>query len=207
VAFYKYGDGSIPSNLKLVRRSEKKGKAISENELVRGCVENKRFYQEMLYKKYFDVMMRMCLRYTRQEDVAVTILNDGLLKVFQKIHLFGFKGSLEGWIRRLVFHAISDYFKKENKYLKLLVFDDIDQELPASAISDMYYEEILKLLDNLPYQSQRVFRLYAIEGFNHAEIAAKLKIKEGTSKWHLSEARKKLKSLISRENLYIQKHG
>ncbi|MBL0884510.1 MAG: RNA polymerase subunit sigma-24, partial [Chitinophagaceae bacterium] len=36
-----------------------------------------------------------------------------------------------------------------------------------------------------------------VEGYNHREIAAQLQISEGTSKWHLSEARKKLQQAIT----------
>jgi RNA polymerase sigma-70 factor (ECF subfamily) len=41
-----------------------------------------------------------------------------------------------------------------------------------------------------------VFNLYAVDGFTHREIGTLLGISEGTSRWHLSEARKQLKTLI-----------
>jgi RNA polymerase sigma-70 factor (ECF subfamily) len=36
-----------------------------------------------------------------------------------------------------------------------------------------------------------------VEGYNHREIAKKLNISEGTSKWHLSEARKTLQQQLA----------
>jgi RNA polymerase sigma-70 factor (ECF subfamily) len=39
-----------------------------------------------------------------------------------------------------------------------------------------------------------------VEGYNHREIAEKLGISEGTSKWHLSEARKTLQKQLAQLN-------
>ncbi len=44
--------------------------------------------------------------------------------------------------------------------------------------------------------SQKVFNMYAIDGFKHREIGDKLGISEGTSKWHVSNARRKLKTML-----------
>jgi RNA polymerase sigma factor (sigma-70 family) len=57
--------------------------------------------------------------------------------------------------------------------------------------------EILQLIKQLPPATHAVFVLFAIDGYAHKEIAAQLKISEGTSKWHLSEARKLLQQKLS----------
>lgn len=173
-----------------------KPEQYSEKELVEGCVNNNRFHQEMLYRQYFPTMMRMCLRYTDDRDIAMEIVNTGFLRVFQKIHTFAFTGSLEGWIRRLIFHSLSDYFKKSKNSIHFLDIEDRDAPIRANAISNLYFEDIIKLVDMLPDATREVFYLYAIEGYNHAEIGERMKMSEGTSKWHLSVARKKLKDLI-----------
>ena len=61
----------------------------------------------------------------------------------------------------------------------------------------MNYEYILKKVFTLQGHYKDVFVKYAIEGYNHKEIGEKLNISEGTSKWYLSEARKKLQLLIN----------
>jgi len=82
---------------------------LSEHELIQGCIRNDRRSQEQLYKRYFHTMMTMCIKYTRDEDKALLILNDGFLKVFQKIGTFRSEGSFEGWIRRLIYHTMADF--------------------------------------------------------------------------------------------------
>ena len=172
----------------------------SERELVEGCVANKRHFQELLYKKYYATMMQMCLRYTNDRDQAMEIVNNGFLRVFKKLHTFAFKGSLEGWIRKLVYHCLSDYYKKHSKYLQFLVFEERDESTEELANSNLFAEDILRMVDTLPPATQEVFRLYAIEGFSHREIGKNLNISVGTSKWHLSNARKILKQLIDQNN-------
>ncbi len=140
------------------------------------------------------------MRYTRDEDKALLILNDGFLKVFQKIGTFRSEGSLEGWIRRLIYHTLADFFKKENSYIRFIEFDLQDNRTTAATQSDaLEFEDLIRLLDHLPQRSAEVFRLFAIEGYSHEEISQKMSISTGTSKWHLSHARERLRTILSHE--------
>jgi RNA polymerase sigma-70 factor (ECF subfamily) len=147
-------------------------------------------------------MLRMCRRYAQDEDTAIEIANNGFLRVFKKIHTYTAKGSLEGWIRRLVYHSMADYYRENAKYLHFLVLDDYDHNTLAPQPDPFEEADILKAVHTLPPVSQEVFRLYAIEGYTHAEIAESLSMSEGTSKWHLSTAKQKLRQLLQREYQY-----
>lgn len=176
-------------------------KTYSDQELVQGCAKNDRKFQELLYRKYFSSMMYMCLRYTEDRDIAMQIVNNGFLRAFKKIDSYAFKGSLEGWIRKIVYHSLSDYYKKHAKYVQFLVLEEKEKAIPDTALSNMYAEDILGMVNELPPSTKQVFQLYAIEGYAHKEIAEKLGISEGTSKWHLSAARKTLKRLINKSTI------
>ncbi len=141
-------------------------------------------------------MMSMCMRYMSDREIAARIVNDGFLKIFSRIDTFENKGSFEGWMRRIIFRCLSDTLRKESTYLKFLVFEDKDAGYKSEALSRLYEEDLLKLVDQIPSASAEVFLLYAVEGFSHKEIASKKNISIGTSKWHLSDARKKLRDLI-----------
>ena len=169
---------------------------MTTEEIIEGCIHNDRKAQEALYRQYFHGMWAMCQRYTQDEDRLMSIVNDGFLRVFKKIHLYQFKGSLEGWVRRIVYNALSDFFRKENNYLKFLILEERDKKIGASVNEDLYFEDVIQLVDRLPITTKKVFTLYAIEGYTHKEIGQQLNISDGTSKWHLSEARKKLKKMI-----------
>ncbi len=171
-----------------------------ERKLIKSCVRNNRRAQEKFYRHFYPVMMRLCMRYTEDRNLAMEIVNDGMLKVFKKLEMYKDKGSLEGWIRRIVFHALSDHFRKKSSKVKFLEIEEKKTLLPDVVMNNLYYDDLMVLVHALPASSRKVFMLYAIEGFNHREIGVKLNISDGTSKWHLSNARKQLKEQINKRN-------
>ena len=177
-------------------------KQYEDKALIEGCSRNDRHFQEALYRQYFPTMMSMCMRHTNgDKDTAMEMLNIGMLRVFQKIDKYEFRGSFEGWMRRIVYHAIVDFFKQNAKHSHFLIFEERDEPIVASGLQNCYVEDIMSLVDYLPPTTQKVFRLYALEGFSHKEIGEALNISDGTSKWHLSTAREKLRQLLDNEYL------
>ena len=159
------------------------------------CSKNNRKSQEILYRHFFPIMERMVMRYTQDEDQIIDILNNGFLKVFQKIDQFKSEGSFEGWIRKIIYHSLSDYFRSRNKDLKFLIYE---QDLTSDAVEKenhkLYYQDLVDLINRLPEMHMQVFHMYAIEGFNQKEISEKLNINHNTCRWYLAEARKQLQT-------------
>lgn len=176
-------------------------KTYTNEELIEGCMNNDRAAQEALYRKFFPKMMAMCLKHTKNEQTSLEILNEGFFKVFSKIHLFKNAGSFEGWIRRIMYHSIVDYFRA-NKINKLFVSPDelIYERIEEKANDNLAFEDLFKMVGQLPKPTQDVFLLFAVEGYKHIEIAEILGISTGTSKWHLSNARKMLKELLKKND-------
>ena len=89
-----------------------------------------------------------------------------------------------------------------------MVFEDYVEVISPEIVPGLYLEDLMKLITKLPTMSEKVFRLYAIEGFNHREIGEALGMSENTSKWHLANARKKLQELLKdQSNQYVQNNG
>lgn len=173
--------------------------SAEEAKVIHGCVQNDRWAQEKMYKTFFSAMMRMCRRYTSDDNLAMEIVNDGFLKVFKKIGTFSGKGSLEGWIRRIVFHTLSDHFRKKSSKIKFIEIEDKEITIKDIVTKDLYYDDLMKLINSLSDATKNVFVLYAIEGYTHKEIGERLGISDGTSKWHLSNARMLLKEMIIKQ--------
>lgn len=171
-------------------------------EIIHGCREQKRTSQEKLYKLMYPKMMSMVKRYTNQYQyhLAEEILNNGFLKVFQKIDTYKFEGSFEGWVRRVIYHSIFDYVRQHCKYNEKVVFIEKDEIVSGDLGHNMRYEELMGLVQSLSDSTRAVFNMFVIEGLSHKEISEVLGISEGTSKWHLFEARRILKVKV--ENLY-----
>ncbi len=143
-------------------------------------------------------MMAIVLRYTQDKDVACSILNNGFLKAFRNIQNFRNEGSLEGWLRKIIVHAISDYFRYKHPPKEILhdvVSDTANAIIPDHVAHD--YKLLLKILNNLPPATRTVVNLFIIDGYTHKEIAGMMNISENTSKWHVSEGRKILQQQLS----------
>ena len=170
--------------------------------LITGCKKEDRKAQEQLYHSYYRVMMTLCLRYTKNDADAMEVLNTGFYKVYKNINRFDAgKASLYTWIRTIIINSCLDFIKAKQN---LPGAGELEQaaniHVPPAAIAKMSASEILQLVRSLPPATQAVFNLYVMEGYNHREIAKLTGISEGTSKWHLSEARKKLQQLIKEQS-------
>ena len=167
--------------------------------LIKACVQNDRSAQEALYKLYYGDMMQVCLSYLADEELAREAFNVGFLKVFESIQNFDAeKGELGGWIRKIMIYSSIDLYRSELKFGNL-TDNQPEQEtefiLPA-VLEKLYFEDILRHIRTLPYSTQTVFNLSVLDGLSHKEISEQLNISEGTSRWHLSEAKKQLRGLL-----------
>ncbi len=176
--------------------------ATELEQLIQGCIRNERGAQEKLYHLFYPRMMGVVKRYIAHEEQAEEVLNNGYLRAFQKIKQFNFQGSFEGWLRKIIFHAVADYVKQNTKYSNQILLVDKEQFVEKDHADKMYYDQLVELVQQLPDATRTVFNMYVMEGFNHREIGSMLGISEGTSKWHLSEGRKVLKEKIEKLELH-----
>jgi RNA polymerase sigma factor (sigma-70 family) len=171
---------------------------LSEHDLVQGCSCNDRRTQELLYKQYCGAMLVLCRSYTKSEEDAVEVLQDGFLKIFQQIERFDrSKSSLYTWMRTIMIRTAIDALRRQSKQASAVEWkEDYDPAIDAAVLERMTAQQVLYLLQQLPETTRAVFNLYVTEGYTHKEIGVLLSISEGTSKWHLSEARKSLTNLL-----------
>lgn len=151
-------------------------------------------------------MVSMCKRYTKDNDEATICMNNGFLKVFKNIHQLEKPSSLGAWMRRIMYNSISDHLRSKTGRVRFLEFESSSNTKYNDGYQGLLEEDILTMIDQLPQKSGEVFILYAIHGYKHKEIAKLKNISEGTSKWHLAEARKKLQSILAnymKENRYV----
>ncbi|MEP7373659.1 MAG: sigma-70 family RNA polymerase sigma factor [Chitinophagaceae bacterium] len=171
------------------------------DKIISGCKAGNRKAQEQLYRSYYRVMMNLCLRYTKNETEALDALNTGFYKVYKNINRYdAAKAALYTWIRTIIINSCLDIIKVKQRQSETRELDQAEHvHVPPSVIAKMSGSEILQLVRQLPPATQAVFNLYVMEGYNHAEIAVLTGTSEGTSKWHLSEARKKLQRMINEQ--------
>lgn len=176
---------------------------MTDEQLVEGCIRKNLQSQKMLYERFAGKMMGLCLRYAENRAEAQDLMQDGFIKVFQKIETYRHHGSLEGWIKKVMINtALDNYRRLRADKHKTELDEDNDYSVQQYNASDaMSTKELLSLITKLPTGFRTVFNLYAIEGYNHYEIAEMLNITVGTSKSQYARAKMSLQKMIQTEKI------
>jgi RNA polymerase sigma-70 factor (ECF subfamily) len=173
---------------------------MSDEEMLEGCKANKEHAQKYLFKRYSRIMTGVCMRYADRYEEAQDIVQDGFIKVFKKIGTFSGKGSLEGWIRRIMVNTALDHLRRTKNQRFNVDIDDVDYKLKDNQeiVASMQADDLLKVIQTLPTGYRTVFNMYAIEGYSHKEIAKELDVSENTSKSQYSRARSLLQKKLEK---------
>ncbi len=167
---------------------------MSLEQLIHDCKKNDIKAQEQLYKQYAPKMFSVCLKYSRNYAEAQDNLQDGFLLVFEKINSFEFKGSFDGWIKRVMVNQVLQQYR--NKSFLSPIDEDIADEVEVEIEDGVSMDFLMKIIQELPDRYRLVFNLSVFENYSHQEIADSLGISVGTSKSNLSRAKMILKEKI-----------
>ncbi len=179
-----------------------KAEELSDDDLIRGCGENNRKIQEMLYRRYAKAMYNLCLIYESDRDNAKDILQEAFIKIFRNINNFDGKGSLQGWMKRIVTNTAIDHYRKNYNEAQFIPFENIihpfSNEVSVSTVLNT--KDIISQVNRLPNGARMIFQLFAIEGYSHKEISKLLNISIGTSKSQINRAKQLLQQWIGDYN-------
>jgi RNA polymerase sigma-70 factor (ECF subfamily) len=162
-----------------------------DEQLIKGCIKKDIRAQKQLYEKYAPLMMSVCMRYVKDREIAQNLLQDGFIKLFDKLHTYSGSGSFVGWMRKIFANTALEYLR-HNDVLKYSIDVDTAVNIESggeSPIDKMSADELMNCIAELPLGFRTVFNMFAIEGYSHAEIAEQLGIQEGTSRSQYARAR------------------
>jgi RNA polymerase sigma-70 factor (ECF subfamily) len=163
-------------------------------QIIHDCKKNQSKAQEQLYKLYAPKMFTVCLKYSRNYAEAQDHLQEGFLLVFNKIYQFEFRGSFEGWIKKVFINYILQQYR--GKSFLSVIEEDVEEDVEVEVDEEIPMEFLMKIIQELPDRYRLVFNLSVFENFSHQEIAQQLGITVGTSKSNLSRAKMILKQKI-----------
>lgn len=175
--------------------------------MVAGCLKGDRVAQKALYQVYARKMMGICMRYAPNREQAQDILQDGFVKVFQKMERYRGEGPLGGWIARTMVNTALDQIRRNKPFEHSLDLSEAEHLHPVNeqVLVQMGTDELMALIQALPLGYRTVFNLFAIEGYTHKEIGEMLGISENTSKSQFMKARAFLRKLLPQE--IVDLHG
>ena len=169
------------------------------DKLIKAAQNNKRSAQQALFEKFAPKMLSVCRYYIKDIYSAEEVMLDGFFKVFAHIQQFQFKGSFEGWVRKIMAREAISFIRKQQEIEFISNYQQVT-DISAAIDENFETEQLQQLIDNLPDGYKIVFVMYAIEGYKHHEIAHILNISEGTSKSQLFKARQLLQAQIEAIN-------
>lgn len=162
---------------------------------------------EDIYQSQAPRLLGLCRRYVRDLSLAEDLLHDAFLTAIHKQDSYSGSGPLEGWLRTITINTVLQYLRREKRLSEWQpeTFQNpneaIDEDLPDDPLqlllnAGLDKADLLEALDQLPDHHRVVFNLYVLEGYTHPQISAATGISVGTSKSHLSRARKKIQAIL-----------
>lgn len=176
---------------------------MTEEALLKGCLNNEAVAQRELYNKFSAKMLAVCYRYAHNREDAEDMLQEGFIKIFLQIHTFENRGAFEGWIRRIIVHTCINILKKNKKFNESvdIIHANSIQVREDSVSSIVQAKQVVECIRLLPIGYRTVLNLYAVEGFSHREIAQMLEVEESTSRSQYTRAKTMLEDILIRKRI------
>jgi RNA polymerase sigma factor (sigma-70 family) len=174
-----------------------------EQELKQRVIDGDRRAQLELYRLCFNLLMGVARRYKKNEEDKQTLVNNAFMKIITNLYKYEEQSSFQGWVKRIVMNEVIDDFRRGKNYKEFMNHDypveNVQVEAPAQVDYKYSEQELLAMMDKLPKATKLVFNMFAIDGYSHKEICEQLGIGLETSKWHMKEARKSLKTMLLKQ--------
>ena len=170
------------------------------HQIMEGCRRRDRVSQHALYELYHGFALSVSRRYVSGMDAAREVANDAFFRVFTKIENYDSALPFQAWLRKVVVFSAIDHYRKYQQGLPPT--DDLSglEQAPddgADQFDQLSSDELLALVQQLPPAYMLAINMFAIEGYEHHEIAEMLGISVGASKSNLFKARAKLKAMMN----------
>lgn len=176
---------------------------MTEEAILKGCLNNDATAQRELYNKYSPKMLSVCYRFAHNREDAEDMLQEGFIKVFTQIHSFENRGAFEGWIRRIIVHTCINILKKNKKFNESIdIIHATGLQIREDSVpSVIQAKQVVECIRTLPIGYRTVLNLYAIEGYSHKEIATMLEIEESTSRSQYTRAKAMLEDILVKKKI------
>ena len=178
---------------------------MTEEVLLQGCLHKDAAAQQEFYNRYSPKMLSVCYRFAKNREDAEDMLQEGFIRIFSQIHQFQHKGALEGWIRKIIVHTCINLLKKNKKFSENVDIQyaqhlSVREEAVPAVIQA---KQVIECIRMLPIGYRTVLNLFAIEGYNHKEIAEMLDIEESTSRSQYTRAKAMLEDILIRKRIIL----
>lgn len=162
--------------------------------MVDACIRHESKAQRALYDMLAPMCMGVCLRYAGTVVVAEDLLQEGFVKVFEKIATLRDPEKIRPWAYQIMVNVSVQYLRKK----EMVVVAEGVEDVPVSVdFSPFAMEDIVLAIGQLPPTQRMVFNLCEVEGYNHDEVAQMMRCSNVSVRVNLCRAKKHLKELLN----------
>lgn len=164
---------------------------------------------ERLYRLHSGRVMGLCLRMTRQRDIAEDCVQQTFVRAWRSLSAFEGRSAFGSWLHRIAVNEVLTYSRNRGTRQEAtsLAADDedgaaLDRIGDSSVAADSGdVMDIEAAIASLPAGSRHVVVLQAVYGYSHEEVAEMLGIAVGTCKAQLHRGRKLLRERLGLSEL------
>lgn len=191
---------------------------LFEDKIIKGLKKGETSSFEKFVEYYQKDIYNLALRYLNNEQDALDVTQEVLLKVLRKIDTFNGKSKLSTWVYRITVNYCKDYIKKHQKFKGISLDKPVEgldgeylSEIPSSDKGpEQAYEEKLQnqelvmAINLLDEEYKHIIILRYINELSYDEIGEILEIPDGTVKSRLNRGRKYLAKLLKERELFLE---
>jgi RNA polymerase sigma-70 factor, ECF subfamily len=152
---------------------------------------------ERLYRLHSGKVMGLCLRMTRQHDVAEDCVQQTFIRAWRNLGAFEGRSAFGTWLHRIAVNEVLSYARNHSTRAESDDEAVSDAELePRESTREYDAGQVMDMeraLGTLPPGSRHVVVLQAVYGYSHEEVADMLGIAVGTCKAQLHRGRRLLR--------------
>jgi RNA polymerase sigma-70 factor (family 1) len=155
-----------------------------------------------IYNLYWEKVFSVCYANLGETEPAKGMVQEIFKSLWERKEELEINQSVERYLVRSAKFKVFEYIRNKKirqQHLEILVADKYDasnyteNEVMLSSLK----ERITSLIENLPAQCRKVFKMSREEGLSNKEIASDLLISERAVEYHISKAVTSLRSRLT----------
>ncbi|MGH8116121.1 MAG: RNA polymerase sigma factor [Rhodanobacteraceae bacterium] len=153
---------------------------------------------EAIYRRFERAAWTLALRLTGRADVAQEVLQDAMLKAFERARQYRGEAPFAAWLRKLVVNEALMQLRHDRAF----AYESADETVCGDAPVPWTLVDAATLyhaLNRLPDTARAVLWLYHVEGYTHVEIAQQFGRSVSFSKSQLARATRRLREMLQAE--------
>jgi RNA polymerase sigma-70 factor (ECF subfamily) len=146
---------------------------------------------EQLYRLHSAKVLGLCLRMTRQRELAEDCVQQAFVSAWRNLRTFEGRSAFSSWLHRIAVNEVISLMRGRKPWLEAQIDEAVEHspDLRRENTADGDVSDVERALATLPEGARYVVVLQSIYGYSHEEVADMLGIAVGTCKAQLHRAR------------------